>query len=112
MPDYQANLLACRFVDLIERETYVRQNIRTLRSDYPRAQLWRMLVRYLYEYQYLHFSQVTDPRTFFLASTWFEADFLEPGILTDARLDALVNAVARLCRTYAVDERRFLTPSG
>lgn len=38
MPDYQANLLACRFLDLSERETYIRHNIRTLRGQYaPRS---------------------------------------------------------------------------
>ncbi|MFQ5668757.1 MAG: hypothetical protein ACE5I7_20345 [Candidatus Binatia bacterium] len=107
MPDYQANLLGRRFLSLTEQETYVRHNIRTLREHYAEAQLWRMLIRYLAEYQYLAFSAVPDPRAFFLHSTWFEDDFFASGILDDAGFDALTAAVARLCATYAVDEKRF-----
>lgn len=63
MPDYQANLIARRFLSVAEHETYVRHNVRTLRAQYPPARLWRMLIRYLYEYQYLGFSAVGDPRS-------------------------------------------------
>jgi hypothetical protein len=108
MSDFQSNLLAQRFLDQAERETYVRQNIRTLRPEYPPAQRWRMLVRYLYELQYLRFSAVADPRRFLLDSTWFEADFLASGVLTTARFDQLADAVAALCDGYAVDQSRFL----
>jgi len=105
--DYRANLLAQRFLSEAERETYVRQNIRTLRSEYRPAQIFGMLARYLYEYQYLGFSRIDDRRTFFLRSTWFDEDFLRPGILDEQRFDALATAVARLCSAYAVDESRF-----
>lgn len=107
MADFQANLLAQRFLDRLEIETYVRHNLRTLRPEYPPPKRWRMLTRYLYEYQYLRFSQVADPRTFFLRSTWFDADFLATGVLDEARLDALLAAVGAICDCYAVDERRF-----
>ncbi len=107
LPDFQANLVARRFLNQAEQETYVRQNVRTLRSEYPRPQLWRMLVRYLYEYQYLRFSGVADPRGYFLGSTWFAEDFLATGVLDDERFDALVRTVALLCECYAVDESRF-----
>lgn len=107
MPDYQANILAQRFLSQSEREAYVRHNIRTLRPEYPPEHLWRMLARYLIEYQYLGFSGVTDRRTYFVASTWFDADFLTTRILTLTRFDALANAVAALCSTYTVDETRF-----
>jgi hypothetical protein len=106
MPDYQANLLACRFLSPIERETYVRHNIRTLRDRYGPAQRWRMLIRYLTEYQYLRFSAVADARTFFVRSTWFDADFFASGLLDEARFDELAAGVARLCDAYAVDEHR------
>ena len=112
LPDYQANVLAQRYLDTAERETYVRQNIRTLRPEYTADQLWRMLVRYLAEYQYLGFSALPDRRTFFVASTWFDADFIATGVLTAERFDALTAAVAALCATYAVDERRFKNLSG
>ena len=48
-----------------------------------------------------------DPRAFFVASSWFDADFLVTGILDDARFDVLAAAVAVLCASYAVDESRF-----
>ena len=107
MPDYQANLLACRFLDLSERETYIRHNIRTLRGQYAPAQLWRMLVRYLSEYQYLALSAVTDPAEFFLRSTWFDADFFATGVLDAVRFAALATTVQRICATHQVDETRF-----
>jgi hypothetical protein len=111
MPDYRANLVARRFTSAAERETYVRQNVRTLRPEYAPSQLWRMLARYLYEYQYLGaalgFTSIGDPRTFFVASTWLDADFIGTGILDHARFDALAAAVAALCASYAVDESRF-----
>jgi hypothetical protein len=107
MPDYQANLLACRFLDLNERETYIRHNIRTLRGLYTPAQLWRMLVRYLAEYQYLTFSAVADPVEYFVRSTWFEADFFASGVLHPARFAALTAAVRRICETYNIDEACF-----
>lgn len=107
LPDYQANLLACRFLDLAERETYIRHNIRTLRGLYTPAQLWRMLVRYLSEYQYLAFSAVADRVEFFLRSTWFDADFLAAGVLDRTGFLSLVAAVQDICATYRVDESRF-----
>jgi hypothetical protein len=105
LPDYQANVLASGLLDFVERETYVRHNIRTLRAAHPPAALWRMLVRYLAEYQYLRFSAVADARTFFLRSTWFEADYFASGTLSEERFDALVAAVADLYSAYAVDAR-------
>jgi hypothetical protein len=103
--DYQANLLACRFLNLSERETYIRHNIRTLRGLYPPAQLWRMLLRYLSEYQYLAFGAVADPAEFFLRSTWFDADFFATGVLDPPRFLTLAATVQRIYSTYAVDER-------
>jgi len=105
--DFRANLLAARFVTRAEQETYVRQNVRTLRGEYEAGQLFRMLARYLYEYQYLRFSLVRDRRTFFLRSTWFDDDFLRTGILAEQRFDALVAAVGAVADCFAVDESRF-----
>ncbi len=107
MPDYQANLVARRFLDDDELEVYVRHNVRALRHEYSPGRLWRMLVRYLYEYQYLAFSRVPDRRTYFVASTWFDRDFLESGALDGARFDDLTAVVAAICDCYAVDARRF-----
>jgi hypothetical protein len=110
LPDFQANLLAQRFLDDAERETYVRQNIRPLRAAYPPARRWRMLVRYLYEFQYLRFSAIADRRAYFLAITGFDTDFFASGALTEERFDHLVDVVGRLCDCYAVDEQRFRPP--
>lgn len=107
LADYQSNVLARRFLEPVEMETYVRHNVRTLRAQYAPPQLFRMLVRYLYEYQYLGFSTVPDPRTYFLRSTWFDADFLETGVLDAERFAELAGAAAEICACYAVDDTRF-----
>lgn len=105
--DYQANLLAQRFLTLAERETYVRQNIRELRSQNPPEQLWRMLARYLYEYQYLGFSAVDDREDYFLRSTWFDADFIATGVMDREMFRALATGVGDICRAFQVDESKF-----
>jgi len=105
--DYQGNLLACRFLDLVERETYVRHNIRTLADQYPREQLWAMLVRYVTEFQYLRFSAIDNRNEFLFRSTWFDRDFLRNGILSEAAFARLDTAVGNLFATYAVDESKF-----
>jgi hypothetical protein len=114
MPDYRANLVARAFMSPAEREVYARHNVRTLRAEYPAALLWRMLVRYLFEYQYvgpaLGLTRIEDPRSFFFSSTWFADDFLATGILDERRFDALAAAVARLCACHAVDGSRLRLP--
>ena len=89
----------------------MRHNVRTLRPDYQPEQLWRMLIRYLYEYQYLgtHLALtcVADARTFLWHSTWFADDFVATGVLDGARFDALAEAMGSLCRAFSVDETQF-----
>jgi hypothetical protein len=106
--DWQANVLAQRFLDRTEIETYVRHNVRTLRFLYPPSQLLRMLVRYLFELQYLSFSLVTDARTYLARSTWFDVDFFGTGLLDAKAFDALAERAAAVCACYAVDESRFI----
>lgn len=106
MPDFQCNLLAQRFLDEAERETYVRHNVRTLRGELPPARRWRLLVRYLYELQYLRFSAVADPHRFLLHSTWADEDLIASGLVDRATFDALADAVSALCDGYAVDETK------
>jgi hypothetical protein len=105
--DYQANLLAQRYLDREEIETYIRHNIRTLRFTYAPPQLFRMLIRYLFELQYLGFSGVADAKTFLVRSTWFDADFFATGMLDPRRFVELAEAAAMLCGCWAVDESRF-----
>jgi hypothetical protein len=111
LPDYRANLVVRPFLAPDERETYVRHNIRTLRGECAPDALWRMLVRYLYEYQYLgaelRLTSIADARTSLWQSTWFVDDFVATGVLDVARFDALADGVARLCRAYSVDGSRF-----
>lgn len=107
LPDFQANILAARYQSDAEREAYVRQNIRPLRREYPTSDVLRMLVRYLYELQYLGFSEIDDPRTYFYEMTWFEADFFDTGILDEDRLDALSDAARALCHAHRIDEDQF-----
>jgi hypothetical protein len=98
-----------------EREVYARHNVRSLRGEYAAPLLWRMLVRYLFEYQYLApalgLTRIDDPRSFFLSSTWFADDFLASGVLDEPRFDALAAAVARLCACHAVDASRLRLPA-
>jgi hypothetical protein len=103
LPDYQANLLARRYLSDDERETYVRNNVYSLTLDYPSAKLFQRLARYVYEFQYLRFSAVTDGLSFFLGSTWFREEYLAPQILSEARLIRLLDLVGEICDCYVVD---------
>ena len=73
MPDYRTNLVARALMSDDEAETYVRHNVRSLGAQYPPEQAWRLLLRYLFEYQYLlpalGLTRVADPRTFLFSST-------------------------------------------
>lgn len=110
IPDYQSNLLGFPFLSLAERESYVRQNVRPLAREYRPEQLWRQLVRTLYEYQYLSFSRVPDRRRFFLGTTRVEHDFFACGVLDGGRFDALCEAARALCAAHAVDAARVRLP--
>jgi len=111
LPDYRANLVARHLLAPAERETYVRQNVRTLRGEYPPVARWRLLVRYLFEYQYLRpalgMTGIADPLSFFVTSAGFDQDFFATGILDERRFVELAAAVGRLCTSYAVDATRF-----
>jgi hypothetical protein len=108
LPDWQANLLAFRFLGRVEREAYVRQNIRPLAREFQPHQLWRHLVRTLYEYQYLALGEVPDRRSYFVDSTWFARDFFSCDALDEQRFDELAAAARAICAAHAVDESRLL----
>ena len=107
LPDYQANLLARRYLEPAELETYIRNNVYSLALDYPSTALFVRLARYAYEYQYLRLSQVDDPLTYFLDSTWIRDEYLARQIVGEAPLLGLLEAVGALCDCYAVDETQF-----
>lgn len=111
MSDWQSNLLAQRYLPRAERETYVRNNVRPLLQELDSTQLFQALARYAFEYQYLAFSSVSDPRRYFLGCTWFGEQFLERGVLSEARLEALLMDVRDLCHCHEVDESRFRGPA-
>jgi hypothetical protein len=110
LPDYRANLVARALTTPIERETYVRHNVRALRAEYAPERLWRLFVRCLIEYQYLlpalGMTRVPDPRAFFFHSTWFVDDFVATGIVDETRFDELAGLVGRLCGCHAIDPSR------
>ena len=105
--DFQSNLLSQRYLDPEERETYIRNNLRSLVHDLPRESFFERLARYAYEYQYLRFSAVGDMRAFFMRTTWFAEQYLEQRILSEEAFDRLLDRMARICDTYAVDEAQF-----
>ena len=74
-----------------------------------------MLIRYLFEYQYLAprlgMTRVANPRDHFLCSTWFADDCLATGVLDETRFEALAAAVGRLCACHAVDRSRLRLPA-
>ena len=108
--DFLANLLAQRYLSSVELETYVRHNIRTLRPHYRPSQLWRMMLRYVYEAQYLRLIGVDDPLELLLDSTSAREDLLDSSAVQPARLKHLYEAVSEYCDTFAVDESRFQFP--
>jgi hypothetical protein len=69
-----------------------------------------MLLRYLFELQYLGFSAVADAKTFLVRSTWFDADFFATGMLDPRRFGELAEHAAALCACWAVDEAWFRAP--
>ena len=107
MPDWRANLVARALMTDAEAETYVRHNVRGLGAQYPPEQMWRLLVRYLFEYQYLGAAlglvRIADPRAYFFASTGIADELFAAGVLDEARFDDLAAIVARLCAAHAID---------
>jgi hypothetical protein len=107
LPDYRANLVARALVTDLEAETYVRHNVRTLGGAYAPEAAWRLLVRYLFEYQYLlaplGLTRMPDPRACFLASTGIVGELFEPSVVDEEGFDALAAITGRLCACHAID---------
>ena len=58
----------------------------------------------------LGFSAVADRTSFFVRSTWFDADFVATGVLDPERFAELAACAQALCACFAVDESRFSAP--
>lgn len=110
MPDWRTNLVARTLLDATERETYVRHNVRLLRPEYPPPAFWRLLIRHLFEVQYvrpaLGMTAVPDPFDFYLHSTGAADELAATGVLDAAGFVALADAVAACCAVWAVDPSR------
>lgn len=89
-----------------ERETYVRQNVRPLHREYGSAQAWRLLVRLLYEGQYLRFSEMNEPAEY-LREAVLRHDVLDARLVEQACWERLYEAAGALCEAHAVDAARF-----
>lgn len=101
--DYRANLLLAQLASPTEREAYVRQNVRSLRTEAGARGFWTTLARYLYELQYLRFSATDDGLEAFFAATDFVADYLDSGLLEPPTFDELQASVTALCDPWEID---------
>ena len=103
MEDFQSNLLSRRYLTPCERDTYVRNNVRSLVHDYPPEAVFQRLARYAYDFQYLRFSEVDDAEAYFLRTTWFEEQYLANGLLSREHYAELFGLVRSICDLYIVD---------
>jgi hypothetical protein len=115
LPDWRTNLVARTLLDAAERETYVRHNVRLLRPEYPPPAFWRLLIRHLFEVQYvrpaLGMTAVPDPFAFYLHSTGAADELAATGVCDAAGFVALADAVAACCAAWAVDPARLRLPA-
>jgi hypothetical protein len=110
LPDFCANLVVAQLAGPAERESYGRHNVRALGAEYSPAAAWRLVVRYLYEYQYLRpalgLLRVPDPWDYFAGCTGVERDLVARGVIERERFEALAALGWELLATHAIDERR------
>lgn len=103
MCDFQANLLSQNYLNAAERETYIRNNVCSLAFEYANTDLFQRLARYVYEYQYLRFSRIDDPFSYFMSSTWFGEQYLKTGILNEDYLKQAIGVLGKLCDCFTID---------
>ncbi|MEM1081614.1 MAG: hypothetical protein AAGH65_08540, partial [Pseudomonadota bacterium] len=101
--DYMANALAVHYLSTAEMDTYVRNNVGSRMLDYPPDLALRHLVRVAYEYQYLALSSIQTPMAWFMNSTWFEALFIQSGVITQSGWVDLTEQIGRICGCYTID---------
>jgi hypothetical protein len=106
MDDFQANVLARRFLAPEEMETYARANVITL-AQQAGVGPWLKLVRHAYEFQYLRLGMLEEPFVYFTERVWFSQHFVQAGIVSAEGAHDLFEAVSRVCDCYAVDESFF-----
>jgi hypothetical protein len=105
--DFQANLLAKRYLSTAEMETYIRNNVYSLATESETNGVYARLLRYAYQYQYLRLSLVADPVAFFVKSSWFAEQYLQTGVVSEGQMEQLLNLVGEICDCYVIDESKF-----
>ena len=108
--DYMANLVASRFLNPDEMDTYVRNNVASRTTEYTPDRVYLQLIRMVYEYQYLALSRIENPKKWFFESTWIKPIFIDRGILTRTQFEQIVDLVAEICGCFEIDETRFNFP--
>lgn len=98
--DYKSNVFAQAILPIEEMEAYVRVNVRPLVAE-PGSFLSK-LARYAYEFQYLGFSRMEDPKHYFFASTWFVDNYIDTGILSREEAERMLDLMAEICTSYTL----------
>jgi len=105
--DFQANLLAKRYLRTAEMETYIRNNVYSLVTERETTGVYARMLRYAYQFQYLRLSRIENPMEFFLRSSWFAENYYGPGVLSEEQFQQVINLVGGICDCYAIDESKF-----
>ncbi|HTN49301.1 MAG TPA: hypothetical protein VMK32_07720 [Burkholderiaceae bacterium] len=100
--DYLANMVSARLIPGEEMQAYVRTNVRHHLDE--NLGLVSELARHAYEIHYLDL--VGLPRDYFYRTSRFVDHFLSTGMLREADVEALFDAVGRVLACYAIDESR------
>ncbi|MBV1862706.1 MAG: hypothetical protein KUG77_30065 [Nannocystaceae bacterium] len=96
--DYESNVFAQAVLPTVEMEAYVRVNVRTLAQE--SFSFLGKLARYAYEYQYLGFSKMPNPRHYFYASTWFPDNYIKTGVLSEEEAGLMLDLMAEVCTSH------------
>ncbi|MCX8073148.1 MAG: hypothetical protein N3C12_11960 [Candidatus Binatia bacterium] len=111
MEDYRANVVAREFLSPLELETYVRNNVTCLQQSTRPTALFQRLVRYAYEFQYLHLLGLRDPWSYLCSSTWFDREYWLSGVVSRSLTEELFHCVAEMCALQQIDESKLHVPS-
>ena len=98
--DFKSNVFAQAVLPVEEMEAYVRVNVRPLAAE-PGSFLSK-LARYAYEFQYLGFSRMEDPKHYFFSSTWFVDNYIDTGILSREDAERMLDLMGEVCKSYTL----------
>ena len=100
--DYLSNLMCSKLLPGEEMQTYVRTHVHHHFDE--NLGLVSELARYAYEIHYLELAGL--PRSYFFNTSRFSHYFIESGIITEERTNALFDAVGRVLACYSIDETK------